>query len=385
MRIEFIERINEIPASEWDGLQPDDYPFTRHAFLAALEESGSLGEDTGWQPQHLIARDESGGLIAAMPLYIKYHSYGEYVFDWAWANAYAQHGLNYYPKLLGAIPFTPCRGPRLLTREDPAKLAGPIARALRQHCVALNASSWHCLFPEEDLRGALAEEQTLVRTGCQFHWHNRNYRDFDDFLAQMNSRKRKNIRKERRQVEEQGFEFEWREGTDITPEDWQLFFGLYQLTYLKRSGGGGYLTGEFFQQLGRRLPENTLMLLARKAGTTIAAALFFKDSHTLYGRYWGCRAEYEFLHFETCYYQGLDYAIRQGLQRFDGGAQGEHKIARGFEPTLTYSNHWLAEPAFHDAVAEFLAAERRDILAYVEAAKGHLPFKENSLPSGKTS
>lgn len=373
---EFIDSIEAVEASEWDALCPDDYPFTRHAFLATLERSGSLGPDNGWLPQHWVLRDEQGGLQAAMPLYLKDHSYGEYIFDWAWADAYAQHGLDYYPKLVSAIPFTPCRGPRLLTKESGSHWAEKVSQALNQRTRALGASSWHCLFPSDDFSEALAEQPTALRTGCQFHWYNQGYRDFEDFLDRMSSRKRKNIRKERRQVLAQGFQFEWRQGHEITPEDWDLFYGLYQLTYLKRSGGGGYLTREFFHQLGQSLPEHTLMVLAKKDQTTIAAALLLKDSTTLYGRYWGCRSEYEFLHFETCYYQGLDYAIEHQLARFDGGAQGEHKLARGFEPTLTYSNHWLAEPAFHSAVERFVAQERQGILAYMEAAKEHLPFKQ---------
>lgn len=375
MNVEFIDSIHSVPAEQWDRLSPRDYPFTRHAFLAALEDSGSLGAGRGWQPQHLTLLDDRGQLAAVMPTYLKAHSYGEYVFDWAWANAYAEHGLDYYPKLVSAIPFTPCQGPRLLAGGDERAWAPAAAEALRQRALALGASGWHCLFPEAVLSEALAGAGSAVRTGCQFHWHNRGYRDFDDFLAAMNSRKRKNIRKERRQVAEQGIVFERREGAAISAGDWDNFYLLYQLTYLKRSGQGGYLTRDFFPLLGERLPDHVTMILAKRAGETIAAALFFKDATTLYGRYWGCREEYEFLHFETCYYQGLDYALDHGLQRFDGGAQGEHKVARGFEPTATVSNHWLVEPAFQAAVEDFVEREGREVLAYIEAARAHLPYK----------
>ncbi len=374
MTIEFIDAINQIPAKPWNALLDSDYPFARHEFLSALEDSGCLGRERGWQPHHLLLW-EGRDLRAAMPLYLKYHSYGEYVFDWGWANAYAQHGYDYYPKLVGAIPFTPCRGPRLLSPNSTPELLEEVAFALTTECQRLGASSWHCLFPEAQLSEALVREGAMQWPGCQFHWYNRDYQSFDDFVGQMNSRKRKNLLKERRQVAAQGFEFDHLTGEQIGTEDWDRFYALYQLTYLKRSGHGGYLERDFFHQLGQRLPEHCLMVNAHRQGHSIASALFLRDSNTLYGRYWGCRAEFDFLHFETCYYQGIDYAIAQGLERFDGGAQGEHKLARGFEPVTTYSNHWLAEPLFRAPVARFLEQEAEHIQAYMREARKHLPYK----------
>ncbi len=377
---EVTESIHTVSPAEWDGLCPSDFPFTRHGFLAALEDSGSVGGSRGWQPRHLLLRNDTGTLKAALPVYLKDHSYGEYVFDWGWAQAYIDHGLDYYPKLVSAIPFTPCTGPRLLAAGQEAQYWPDAIAALRQQMHAQDASGWHCLFPDVSQADALRRAGLAERTGCQFHWINRNYRDFEDFLGHLSSRKRKNLRKERRQVADQGFRFHWKLGPDIHEEDWTLFYGLYQLTYLKRSGHGGYLTSAFFRQLGEQLPEQTLMVQARLGDETIAAALFLFDGTTLYGRYWGCRAEFEFLHFETCYYQGLDFALARGLQRFDGGAQGEHKLARGFEPQLTTSFHQLREPAFQQAVEDFVAREREEMIAYRDAARAHLPYRQ---PNGQ--
>ena len=377
MTPEFVDSIHRVSANEWDALNTSDYPFTRHCFLAALEDSGSVGVDRGWQPHHLLLRDAAGTLCGAAPVYRKQHSYGEYVFDWGWAQAYEEHGLAYYPKLLCAIPFTPCTGPRLLAAGKVSELMPELVAALTNETETSGASGWHGLFPDAGQSDALRDSRVTERLGCQFHWHNRGYRDFDHFLAQLNSRKRKTLRKERRQVSEQGFRFTHKTGHDITEDDWTLFYGLYQLTYLKRSGHGGYLTSDFFRALGEQLPEQTLMVQARLNGNVIAAALFLYDQTTLYGRYWGCRAEFEFLHFETCYYQGLDFAIERGLTHFDGGAQGEHKLARGFEPQLTHSFHWLAEPAFQTAVQHFVDRERVDILAYREDARAHLPYRKD--------
>jgi len=376
MQYTFIDSIHRIAASQWNALLEDDHPFVRHEFFAALEDSGSTTAQRGWQPHHLLIWQGSQ-LQAALPLFIKQHSYGEYVFDWGWADAYARHGYDYYPKLLTAIPFTPCRGPRLLGSLDAEQLQGMV-QTLQSQARALGASGWHCLFPETTLSERLVSLAAPQRLSCQFHWYNRGYRDFDDFLSTMSSRKRKNILRERRQVAQQGFEFEHKRGEQITAADWDWFYQLYQLTYLKRSGHGGYLTPAFFRQLGERMPEQTLMVQARLGEDTIAAALFLFDQSTLYGRYWGCRAEFEFLHFETCYYQGLDFVLARGMQRFDGGAEGEHKLARGFEPRLTTSFHQRMEPAFQEAVQRFVAGERDEVLAYRDAAREHLPYRQSS-------
>lgn len=380
MQIRFINSIHQIDAAHWNQLCTPDYPFVRHEFLAALEDSGCTSTATGWQARHLLMF-VAEQLIAAMPGYIKTHSYGEYVFDWAWADAYRRYGFDYYPKWINAIPFTPCVGPRLLCKADipTTQIIEAVVQALTEECSRNNFSSWHCLFPNTALSAQLHERQIQQRLGCQFHWFNRNYHHFDDFLAQMNSRKRKNILKERRQVSEQGFRFLHKTGAQLTAVDWEIFYRLYRNTYLKRSGHQGYLSAQFFQILGTTMSENLLMICAENSGApetgTIAAALFLRDDTTLYGRYWGCVEEYQFLHFETCYYQGIDYAIANKVQRFDGGAQGEHKIARGFEPVLTYSNHWISSSDFRPAIEQFIAQETDSIRAYANEARASLPFK----------
>lgn len=381
MEIRFIDSIHTIDAAQWNLLCPANYPFVRHGFLAALEASGCISAATGWQPQHLLVVND-GQLVAAMPGYIKTHSYGEYVFDWAWAEAYHRHGFDYYPKWINAIPFTPCSGVRLLCHDpnNVAEYLAAIIPALEIHCAEQELSGWHCLFPDATLSAHFQAQAIQQRLGCQFHWFNRGYIQFDDFLAQMNSRKRKNILKERRQVIEQGFRFIHKTGAQLTPADWDLFYRLYRNTYLKRSGHQGYLSAQFFHLLGVTMSENLVMICAENSAVaatgTIAAALFLRDDHTLYGRYWGCQEEYQFLHFETCYYQGIEFAIANQLQRFDGGAQGEHKIARGFEPVLTYSNHWLSSPIFRPAIEQFIAQEADSIRRYADDARTSLPFKQ---------
>lgn len=381
MQVHFIDSIHQIDAAQWNGLCPPHYPFVRHEFLAALEDSGCTDINTGWQAKHLLIMLD-GQLHAAFPGYIKSHSYGEYVFDWSWADAYRRHGQNYYPKWISAIPFTPCVGPRVLCRQDAytPELVHFIAQALTTLCITEELSSWHCLFPEPIQSAHLRGLNIAQRLGCQFHWFNRDYKNFDDFLARMTSRKRKNILKERRQVMEQGFVFEVKTASTLNSEDWEIFYALYRNTYLKRSGHGGYLSADFFQQLGANLRENLVLINALRKDATgtpqvIAASLFLRDDKKLYGRYWGCFEEYQFLHFETCYYQGIDYAIANHLEHFDGGAQGEHKIARGFEPIITYSNHWIQEPGFRSAIEQFLQNEAGQIHHYVEQAHLALPFK----------
>lgn len=357
-----------------------DYPFLQQQFLDALEDSGSVCQRTGWTPRHLrVFRD--GGEIAFMPLYLKSHSWGEYVFDWAWADAYRRHGLNYYPKLVSAIPFTPATGPRIrfapgADRESAtARLIGQGLELARE----TGASSWHVLFPGEDqlaLLDTLGEEHGFMRrTGVQYHWFNRGYNTFDDFLGELVSRKRKMIRRERRQVIEQGLDIRMLTGGEIDPEIWDFFYGLYQRTYLKRSGSAGYLTRNFFHALAEVLPDQVAMAVARRDGAPVAAALYFFDDQTLYGRYWGCTQEYEFLHFELCYYCGIDFAISRRMAMFDAGAQGEHKILRGFEPVTTHSLHWIAEPAFAEAVRQFLRDEEIQMERYRIEAAQLLPYK----------
>ncbi len=381
MQTRFIDSIHQIDAAQWNSLCTSEYPFIRYEFLAALESSGCTSPATGWQAHHLLILAD-GELVAAMPGYLKTHSYGEYVFDWSWADAYRRYGVNYYPKWINAIPFTPCVGPRLLCKSalQTTELINAAVQALTTECSEKNISSWHCLFPDSATSEQLREQGIPQRLGCQFHWFNRDYQNFGDFLAQMSSRKRKNIVKERRQVIEQGFVFKVKTGSALTEQDWETFYALYRNTYLKRSGHNGYLSGDFFQQLGTTMSNNLVLINALQAAENgaqrvIAAALFMRDSTTLYGRYWGCFEEYQFLHFETCYYQGIDYAIANQLTRFDGGAQGEHKIARGFEPVITHSNHWIKEPGFRNAIEQFLQQESKQIHLYAEQAEQSLPFK----------
>jgi predicted N-acyltransferase len=373
----FLDSIADISSAEWNGLLKSNYPFLRHEFLLALERSGSVSAASGWQSKHLLLRDSHGKLLALMPLYLKSHSMGEYVFDWSWADAYHRHGLNYYPKLVTAIPFTPSRGPRICFADgqDQRALLQNIFKLVQNFALSVQASSWHMLFPEQEKSDQLLQLGMQQRIGCQYQWFNRSYTSFDHFLESFSSRKRKNIKKERRHVEQSEIEFEWLEGDKIQTEHWQRFYRFYQNTYLIR-GRSAYLNLPFFLELARLLPDQILLIMARKAERYIAGALCFKDESTLYGRYWGCDEEWQFLHFETCYYQGLEYCINHQLQRFDSGAQGEHKIQRGFEPVTTYSNHWISHPEFSAAIEHFLDEEKQHLQQYQRYASDHLPFKK---------
>lgn len=377
MKAEFIDSINHISSEDWNALSSTDYPFLRHEFLSALENSQSVSADTGWQPHHCSIKGASGQLLAAMPLYIKYDSYGEYVFDWGWAEAYQRNGLDYYPKLLNAIPFTPATGPRYLIRANGSETLHDITQYLWQslvdHTEQLKFSSCHSLFIENPVD----DSRFLMRTGCQFHWHNQSFENFDDFLATFTSRKRKNLKKERRQVSEAGIRFQVKMGNELSEAEWCRFVMFYQTTYLKRSGHQGYLSPEFFLQLGQTMGEQVVVIQALKDNDWIASALCFKDSDTLYGRYWGCLESYSQLHFETCYYQGIEYAIANKLQRFDPGAQGEHKIQRGFEPILTQSYHYLSHPEFREAIEHFVSQEQKQVAHYQAQARELLPFKND--------
>ncbi len=387
MQVSFVHSIHQIDPAQWDDLWNSDYPFTRHAFFAALEDSGSTRGETGWQPWHALVKQD-GKLIGIMPLFMKTHSYGEYVFDWAWADAYARHHLNYYPKLVNAIPFTPSTGPRIalaghLSRSSRAavmqKLQGRIVEVLAEQ----QGSSWHCLFPNAASQELLVGLPLIRRYGSQFHWFNQGFADFGDFLGSFSSRKRKNLSKERRKVADAGLTLRLREGGDISSEEWDQFYRLYHHTYLKRSGGYGYLGHSFFKLLAEAMPDQVLLVTAEigGAGAMVAGAFYLRDSQTLYGRYWGALEEYDALHFEACFYQGIEYAIREKLQRFDPGAQGEHKIQRGFTPVKTCSYHWLAEPRFAEAVSHYCQQEARQMDAYIADARTYLPFRrEIQLP-----
>jgi predicted N-acyltransferase len=374
----FLSSLVEISSEDWNRLAGKASPFLRYEFIWALESTGCTTEATGWQPWHLAVWDKQQNLAALVLLYRKSNSYGEYVFDWSWADAYRTHGIPYYPKLLTAIPFTPSVGPRFLVREDLSKeqLIPLLADVIRHHAEETNLSSWHVLFPTESESETLAENGMLTREGTQFHWFNRGYSCFDDFLNALSSRKRKNIRKERQSVSDQGISFSIVGGADITPIQWKHFFVFYQSTYMVR-GMQGYLSEEFFVQIGKTMPENLFLVQATLGEQVIAGALFFRDERRVFGRYWGSLEEYQFLHFETCFYQGIDYCIRHGLEQFDAGAQGEHKIQRGFEPIRTVSNHWIRHADFANAIEEFLEQEQSYVQRYRQEASKLLPFKKS--------
>ncbi len=375
-KIEWLDEIANIPAQQWNAIVATDNPFIQHAFLLALEESGAVNRDSGWQPQHLLVyRGEK--LVALLPLYQKWHSYGEYVFDFGWAEAYHRHGLEYYPKLLSAIPFTPSMGPRLCVAKSESRddIVRVLMDEIRGRHGDKKSATMHLLFAGKELHEKLHSDQhLLLRRGIQYHWLNKGFSEFDDFLATLKSRNRKSMKRERNKVIAQNIEMQRLEGSEIEPTLWREFHRFYQMTYLKRSGHGGYLSQDFFERIGRTMPESLMLVIARYEGKIVAAALNFKDSRHLYGRYWGCLQEFDFLHFETCYYQGIEYCIEKGLICFDAGAQGQHKLKRGFEPVWTWSSHWINESGFRRAIDDFIVQENRYLEAEMIACKNALPF-----------
>lgn len=376
MRIRILNALTDLPADQWNALVQDGNPFLSHEFLAGLERHHCVSRRTGWLPNHVVAMDAAGQLVGAIPLYIKQNFYGEFVFDHSWEAAYQRHGIPYYPKLVSAIPFTPATGQRiLLAPGSHPDLAPQLIQAAREQVSTLDCSSLHWLFPQEDHLAQLRSEGFMIRTGCQFHWQNRDYRDFDDFLQALSAKKRKNIRRERRSVAEAGIELQILEGPAISEAQWLHFHDFYCATF-ERRWGFPVLTPGFFKEIGQRLGKRVVLILASLQGREVAGALCLRSDTTLYGRYWGCRADFNHLHFETCYYQGIEYCIREGIQRFEPGAQGEHKIARGFLPTLTHSAHWLAHPAFNDAVADFLARETPAVQNYARSLAQHSPYRQ---------
>ena len=378
-RTHIVSSLAELGEAGWTALlqaQGEENPFLSYAFLHALHESGCASAKSGWTPRY-IAIYQDDALVAAMPLYLKDHSYGEYVFDWAWANAYHEHDLPYYPKLLSAIPFTPVTGPRMLATDDTSR------KVLVQALVGLSeesgVSSTHVLFPPPEHAGLLEQAGFMLRYGVQFHWLNRGYTDFDGFLASLEHKKRKNIRAERRKVAEAGVTLKRVRGHELTDEDWDFFNQCYARTYAEHFSTP-YLNLEFFLRIGRTMADKVMMVIAERGGQRIAASLVFHTDKTLYGRYWGALEHVPCLHFEASYYQPLEFCIERGIEAFEGGAQGEHKMARGFLPTRTVSAHWLAHPAFADAVQRFLDRETGGIDDYLQELGERTPFRITQSP-----
>ena len=373
VQAETIERIADVAAADWDRLDSAGNPFLRHAFLEALESSGCIGADAGWIPRHLLLRDGSGRLTGAIPRYLKSHSWGEFVFDWNWAQASIRAGLEYYPKLVSAVPFTPVTGPRLLVMQDGADRRPDLAMQLIDSARRDGVPGTQVNFTTSVDQAALEAAGFLSRHDCRFQWHNRGYRDFDDFLDVLRAEKRKKLRRERRRVAEAGVTFATLDGGDVGPDLWQVIFSFSEQTFL-RHGNGHYLTADFLALVAGRLPGSVMVKLALLAGEPVAAAIFFHDERWLYGRYWGASRQVDCLHFEACYYQGIEWCIERGIDGFDPGTQGEHKLARGFEPTLTRSAHWFAHAELSAAIARYLGRERDAVQRYIEAARQHLPF-----------
>ncbi len=373
LRIEVCDSLAGVPADEWNRLAGED-PFLKHQFLSALHETGCASDATGWAPVYLLLKS-GARLSGAMPLYVKSHSYGEYVFDWAWADAYHRHGLDYYPKLLSAVPFTPVTGARILagSKRDQDRLIEAALALARE----LRVSSLHCLFSKPDEAQRMYARGMLARTTIQFHWANRGYASFDEFLSGFNHDKRKKVKQERRKVRDAGIRCRWLEGTDITERDWAFFNRCYRQTY-REHHSSPYLSLEFFCRIGRELPQHLVLVLAERDGTPVAVSLNVRNGRRLCGRYWGALEYHPALHFETCYYQGIEYCIARGLDVFEGGSRGEHKLARGLTPIETYSAHWLNHPEFLAAVEQFLSRETRGVGRYVDELNDRSPYKAPS-------
>ncbi len=372
---EFLPSISALQARQWNALGAASSPFMRHEFLAALERTGCVGPETGWQPRYLVLRDAKGP-AAAVASFIKTHSYGEFVFDFAWARAYERVGRRYYPKLTIAAPFTPATGPRLLIRPgvDRAAYADQLLAELEQRATAAGISSVHALFVDEEARAACETRGWLLRRDCQFHWVNRGYADFEAYLASFTAEKRKKVRRERRRVEEAGVTFQTRLGGQIDGALLARIHALHRDTFL-RHGHEPYLSLEFFGEITRTMPDALMVKLAMFGGTPVAAAIFFIGDSTLYGRYWGAQDNYHSLHFETCYHQGVQFCIERGLTRFEPGTQGEHKVSRGFEPAFTWSGHYIADANFRAAIADYLAQEGAAVEAYAHGVQEHVPYR----------
>ena len=376
MRIRVLNGLQQVSPESWNRLAGNANPFVRYEFLRALEDSGCVRAETGWYPQHLLLENDDNELIAVAPAYLKTHSYGEYVFDWAWADAYERSGHSYYPKLVFAIPFSPVTGPRILAQNLTGDIVEAMAAGARELADARGASSIHWLFTPADLNGHLANNNYMQRTGFQYHWQNHDYANFDDFLAEFSSDKRKKVKRERRLVREQGVRMEIVEGKDMTEQLWDRFYEFYRSTIVNH-GAIAYLNREFFGEIGEKLADAIVMVFAWQDDECIAGSINLKGDDALFGRYWGSDRFVDHLHFETCYYTAIEYCIANGFKRFEAGAQGGHKLSRGFLPTPTYSMHWLRHQEFSDAVERYLQQEQDGIEYQLNELNEHTPFKRH--------
>jgi predicted N-acyltransferase len=370
-----LESIAQIDARSWNALAGAAQPFLRHEFLLALEQSGCAAARTGWTPRHLIIEDAKGVPAAAMPLFRKAHSRGEFVFDFSWAGAYAQEGLQYYPKLLTAVPFTPVSGPRVLVgpNVDGKAITRSVVHAALDYARSEQLSSWHVLFPTDETAADLDRAGLILRRDCQFHWYNHGYESFEAFLATFTAEKRKKAKRERRRVAEAGIEFDTLHGGDMTASLWDIVYEFYAETF-HRHGHEPYLNLDFFKRVSAAMPNELMLKVARLGAEPIAVAIFFVGSEALYGRYWGAGGNFHSLHFEACYYQGIEYCIEKKLQRFEPGTQGEHKVPRGFIPTLTHSAHYIADRRFAAAIRDYAQREARGVDSYAAAVNEHVPY-----------
>lgn len=379
MEIKIASSINTVSATQWNRLVGDLHPFLRFEFLHALENNGCAAPQWGWTPCHFMLFDQQQQLCGAMPAYLKDNSYGEFVFDWAWADAYERAGLSYYPKLVCSIPYTPATSRRLLHAPDadPTQVRNALVQTAIQFCEAQQLSSAHWLFPPLDETEHLEQFHCLRRTGAQYHWNNKQYADFEDYLSHFSSKKRKNVRRERRRIAEQDIEIVVKLGSELNEQEWQQVAYFYRITFDKK-WGQATLNLDFFQEIGHSMGEQIVLFLAYREHQPIACAINFRSNNTLYGRHWGCSETLDSLHFELCYYQGIEYCIREGLQSFEPGAQGEYKISRGFVPTPTYSTHWIANAKFRHAIVQFLDHETDAMKDYMDELDQHVPFRQVS-------
>ncbi len=376
MRIDVFDQISHIKPEQWNALIHDNNPFLRHEFLSALETHGCVGEEFGWLPRH-VAVYQDNELVAAMPLYEKYNSYGEFVFDNALVQAWQQHGLRYFPKLVSAIPYTPASGQRMLVKPGREQQYYPVLlHALKDIARQLGASGAHVLFPQPEELNFLQQQGAMLRHDCQFHWHNQGYADFNDFLARLSSRKRKNIIKERKQVVQAGITIKYLDGYQASSDDWQSMTNFYNQTF-EEKWGIATLNYGFFKEVAEKLPGQVLLVLAQQNNQTIAGALMYRSNRRLYGRFWGSTKNVKGLHFEACYYQGIEYCIREGIQVFEPGAQGEHKVARGFIPEMTRSAHFMMQDHFNEAIKNFVAHEKANVIHYIHTMQDKIPYRKS--------